>query len=112
VTDDTRAAHFNCNCPHTPYSATVHRRAASIIGRRSFLAGLGALGAGIVLWPRRALGAPQAIVLRAARLFDGIAMRTPGVLVIKGDRIVSMTALDAGADAHVVDLATRRSCRV
>ncbi len=31
-------------------------------------------------------------------------MRSPGVLVIKGDRIVSMTAGDAGADAHVVDL--------
>ncbi|HLJ83235.1 MAG TPA: amidohydrolase family protein [Candidatus Eremiobacteraceae bacterium] len=104
MTDDTRAAHFDCNCPHTPYSADIHRRAATVIGRRSFLAGLGALGAGVALWPHRALGAAQSVVLRAARLFDGMAMRTPGVLVIKGDRIVSMTAGDAGADAHVVDL--------
>lgn len=31
-------------------------------------------------------------------------MHTPGVLVLKGDRIVSMTAGDAGSEAHTIDL--------
>ncbi|MGA8840246.1 MAG: amidohydrolase family protein, partial [Candidatus Aquilonibacter sp.] len=43
-------------------------------------------------------------VLKSARMFDGVTMRTPGLVVIKGDRIVSMSAGDAGADAHVIDL--------
>jgi len=33
-----------------------------------------------------------------------VTMHTPGLVVIKGDRIVSMSAGDAGADAHVIDL--------
>ena len=102
--EDTAAKNITCGCPHTPYSPAIHRAAKKLMGRRSFLAGLGALAAGSMLWPRRALAATHAVVLRSARLFDGMTMRSPGVLVIKGDRIVSMTAGDAGADASVVDL--------
>lgn len=43
-------------------------------------------------------------VLKAARLFTGHHVLTPGVLVIDGDRIASMTAGDAGHDAPVVDV--------
>ncbi len=56
----------------------------------------------------RPSGAPAAsgvTLLRAARLFDGTAMRAPGVLVLRGDRIVSLNAGDAGSDATVIDLA-------
>ena len=42
--------------------------------------------------------------LRAARLFDGTAMYTPGVLVLQGSKIVSMHAGDAGSDATTIDL--------
>src|SRR5207244_377833 len=72
--------------------------------RRSFLqTRLGAAFAPLLL-PRRALAAGGVTVLRAARLFDGMTMRMPGVVVIKDDRIVSMTAGDAGSGASLVDL--------
>ncbi|MGB8796852.1 MAG: amidohydrolase family protein, partial [Candidatus Aquilonibacter sp.] len=54
-------------------------------------------------WRARA-AANDVTVLKSARMFDGVTMRTPGLVVIKGDRIVSMSAGDAGADAHVIDL--------
>ncbi|MDP9017873.1 MAG: amidohydrolase family protein [Candidatus Eremiobacteraeota bacterium] len=38
-------------------------------------------------------------------MFDGHEMHTPGVLVIRGDSIVSMNAGDAGSDATVIELA-------
>jgi imidazolonepropionase-like amidohydrolase len=104
VTIRTPDSHFGCRCPHAPYSQTVHDRAASILGRRSFLAGIGALSAGVLFRPLRAAASDATVVIRAARLFDGAAMRTPGVVVIKGSRIVSMTAGDAGTGARVVDL--------
>jgi len=43
---------------------------------------------------------PKAIVLKAARLFDGHEMRTPGVVVVAGSRIVGVgpsAAIPAGA---------------
>lgn len=43
-------------------------------------------------------------VVKAARLFTGDRVLSPGVLVIDGDRIASMTAGDAGHDAPVVDV--------
>jgi imidazolonepropionase-like amidohydrolase len=95
---------FECRCPHAPYSPRVHRRAESLLRRRSFLAGIGALSTALFLDPRAALASGGAVILKAARLFDGLTMRAPGVLVIKGDRIVSMNAADAGAGARVVDL--------
>ena len=54
-------------------------------------------------WRARA-AANDVTVLKSARMFDGVTMHTPGLVVIKGDRIVSMSAGDAGADAHVIDL--------
>jgi imidazolonepropionase-like amidohydrolase len=57
----------------------------------------------LIPWRARA-AANEVTVLKSARLFDGTTMHTPGVLVIKGDRIVSMNAGDAGADAHVIEL--------
>lgn len=56
-----------------------------------------------MLLPFRAR-AESVTVLRAARLFDGRSMRTPGVLVVSGDRIVSMSAGDAGSGATAIDL--------
>ncbi len=53
-------------------------------------------------WSARA--ADPVIVLKAARLFTGTAMQSPGVLVISGDRIVSMREGDAGSSATVIDL--------
>jgi len=54
--------------------------------------------------PWRARAGPQMTVLKAAQLFDGERLQTPGVLVISGERIVSLSAGDAGADARVVEL--------
>jgi imidazolonepropionase-like amidohydrolase len=104
VTIRTPIPRFDCRCPHVPYSPVLHARAASVLGRRSFLAGIGALSASVLLEPISAAAGDGSIVLRAARLFDGAAMRSPGVVVIKGARIVSMTVGDAGAGARVVDL--------
>lgn len=94
---------LTCRCPHGRFDPRVFARAAALLDRRTFLAGLGA-AAGAAMWPSRARAASGVTVLRAARLFDGTAMHAPGVLVIKGDRIVSTRAGDAGSDATVIDL--------
>src|SRR5260370_20177075 len=94
---------LSCRCPHGRFDPAVFARAAALLDRRAFLGGLrAALGA--AAWPSRARAAESVTVLRAARLFDGTSMRTPGVLVLRGDRIVSFNAGDAGSDAIVVDL--------
>jgi imidazolonepropionase-like amidohydrolase len=92
-----------CRCPHGRFDPAVFARAAVLLDRRAFIAGLGA-AASAAFWPSRARAAEGVTVLRAARLFDGTAMRAPGVLVLRGDRIVSFNAGDAGSDAKVVDL--------
>jgi len=56
-----------------------------------------------VLLPRGARAAGVTL-LKATRLFDGRSMRAPGVLVIGGDRILSMSEGDAGSGATIVDL--------
>jgi imidazolonepropionase-like amidohydrolase len=94
---------LTCRCPHGRFDPAVFARAAALLDRRAFLGGLGA-ALGAAAWPSRARAAESVTVLRAARLFDGVAMRTPGVLVLRGDRIVSFNAGDAGSDATVVDL--------
>ena len=43
------------------------------------------------------------LVLRAARMFDGTRMHAPGVVVLRGERIVSLSAGDAPAGATVRD---------
>ena len=74
------------------------------LGRRAFIAGAAAAtAAALITWRARA-AANDVTVLKSARMFDGVTMHTPGLVVIKGDRIVSMSAGDAGADAHVIDL--------
>jgi imidazolonepropionase-like amidohydrolase len=92
-----------CRCPHGGFDPRVFARAAALLDRRAFLGGLGAAFAA-ALFPAKARADDAVTVLRAARLFDGNAMRTPGVLVIKGDRIVSTNAGDAGSGASVIDL--------
>src|SRR5579864_271698 len=96
---------FECRCPHVPYSDKLFAEVELLFARRSFLLGAAAAGAAMLL-PWRVRAAEQVVVLKAARLFDGQEMRSAGVLVIKGDRIVSMHAGDAGSDAEVVDLGT------
>jgi imidazolonepropionase-like amidohydrolase len=105
--DRSPAPSFDCRCPHVPLSAKAIAAAEAMFDRRAFLAGaLATVGA--VVFPRLARaadGSPQTVtVLRAARLFDGETMHAPGVLVFRGDRIVSMSAGDAGSDAKVVEL--------
>lgn len=94
---------FECRCPHAPISDALIAQAKATLERRAFLLGLGAAGLAVML-PGRARAAAQVTVLKAARLFDGMQMRSPGVVVLRGDRIVSMSAGDAGADAAVIDL--------
>jgi imidazolonepropionase-like amidohydrolase len=92
----------HCRCPHAPFSRTVFEEARALLGRRAFLAGLAAAGtAMLVPWRARAA---SVLVLKAARCFDGVAMREPGLLVINGDRIVSMREGDAADGATVIDL--------
>ncbi len=94
---------FDCRCPHAPFSPAVFREAQRTLGRRHFLAGVAAAGlAALIPWRARAEGAVT--VLKAARLFNGQTMLTPGVLVIAGDRIVSLHEGDAGSGATVVEL--------
>lgn len=76
--------------------------ARRVLERRAFLTGAAAAGIAL-LAPWRARAA-TVTVIKAARLFDGRAMHEPGVLVISGDRIVSMSAGDAGSGATVVEL--------
>jgi len=103
-----RASSFDCRCPHRPLSGRVIALAEAALERRAFLAGILAT-VGAVFFPRlgRAAdaAAPESVtILRAARLFDGTALHAPGVLVLRGDRIVSMNAGDAGSEARTIDL--------
>lgn len=91
----------------------MRAEADAMFGRRAFIAGALASFAALFVPARaRAAGpmlapgaAPERVtVLRAARLFDGLRMRTPGVVVIRGERIVSLMAGDAGSEATTVDL--------
>ncbi len=94
-----------CRCPHGGFDPAVFARAAALLDRRAFLAGLGGLlGAALLPVRARAAQADAVTVLRAARLFDGTALRAPGVLVLRGDRIVSASAGDAGSGAATIDL--------
>jgi imidazolonepropionase-like amidohydrolase len=94
---------FDCRCPHEPYSERIFSYAQALFGRKAFLVGSLAAGAAMLL-PWRARAASQTMVLKGAHLFDGVEMHTPGVLVIRDDKIVSMNAGDAGSDAKVIDL--------
>jgi imidazolonepropionase-like amidohydrolase len=96
--------HFDCRCPHSGFSQRAFDTAKLSLGRRSFIAGAAAATAAVLIPWRARAAANDVTVLKSARMFDGVAMHTPGLLVIKGDRIVSMSAGDAGADAHVIDL--------
>jgi imidazolonepropionase-like amidohydrolase len=94
---------LECRCPHLPYSRKAFMEAERLLGRRQFLIGAAAAGAALfVPWRARATG--SVTVIKAARLFTGTKMQTPGVLVIGGDKIVSMNAGDAGSGAAVIDL--------
>lgn len=95
---------LDCRCPHLPHSEKLFAEVERLYGRRTFLLGAAAAGAALLMPWRVSAAQQKTIVLKAARLFDGHAMRSPGVLVIKGERIVSMNAGDAGSDAEVVDL--------
>lgn len=103
----TTATHFDCRCPHAAYSPRLFTAASTLFDRRAFLAGAFASLAGLLL-PRPARAATTAasnvVLVRSARLFDGRTMRTPGVCVIAGDRIVSLNAGDAGSGAQTIDL--------
>jgi imidazolonepropionase-like amidohydrolase len=93
---------LECRCPHVPLSAAVFEEAERALGRRSFLLGLAATS--LALLVPRVARATGVTVLKATRLFDGRSMRTPGLLVVAGDRIVSMHEGDAGSGANIVDL--------
>jgi len=94
-----------CRCPRGTYDPAIFRAAETAFGRRGFLTGaLAVLGAG-AMRPLRALAADtDVVVVRAARMFDGVRMHAPGVVVLKGAQIVSLTAGDAPSGATVIDL--------
>lgn len=92
-----------CRCPHAPFSDAIFSEAETLFGRRTFLAGVLAAGVAALI-PWRARAAEHTIVLKSAHLFDGERLQTPGVLVMRGDRILSLNAGDAGSDARVIDL--------
>ena len=92
-----------CRCPHGQFDESTFARATALLDRRAFLAGLGA-AATAALWPRAARADHAVTVLRAARFVDGTEMRAPGVLVLRGERIVSFNAGDAGSGATTLDL--------
>ena len=95
---------FDCRCPHGGFSQRAFDEAKMLLGRRAFIAGAAAAtAASLIPWRARA-AAQDVTVIKAARLFTGTKVVTPGVLVIKGSQIVSMSLGDAGADAHVIDL--------
>jgi imidazolonepropionase-like amidohydrolase len=96
-------ASLGCRCPRGGFDPAAFARAAALLDRRTFLAGLSATFAAAV-WPSRARAADGVSVLRAARLFDGVSMRAPGVVVLRGDRIVAFNAGDAGSEAKLFDL--------
>ncbi len=74
-------------------------------GRRAFLTGaVASLGAATFAPLRAAAAETDVTVLRAARLFDGTKMHSPGVVVVRGELIVSLSAGDAPAGATVRDL--------
>jgi hypothetical protein len=104
--DGHRGSPFDCRCPHRPFSARAIAGARTLLDRRTFLAGIAAAAG--ASFPRLLRAAEPArtnvTLLRAARLFDGTALREPGVLVVRGDRIVSLNAGDAGAEARTIDL--------
>jgi imidazolonepropionase-like amidohydrolase len=93
---------FVCRCPHSQFSPAVFSEATGLLERRTFLAGLAAAGTALLVSARAR--AASVTIIRAARLFDGRSMRAPGVLVVSGDRIVSMSAGDAGSGATVIEL--------
>jgi imidazolonepropionase-like amidohydrolase len=95
---------FDCRCPHGGFSERIFNEAKQVLGRRTFIAGAAAAGIAMILPWRAQAAASKVTLLKAARLFDGKAMHTPGVLVLRGDRIVSMNAGDAGSEATVIDL--------
>jgi len=91
-----------CRCPHARYSPQVFRTAERVLGRRAFITSAATAGLTLLL-PRRARAA-SVIVIKSARLFDGHTIHSPGLLVISGDRIVSMSEGDAGSGAAIVEL--------
>ncbi|MGC2130052.1 MAG: amidohydrolase family protein [Candidatus Aquilonibacter sp.] len=96
--------HFDCRCPHSGFSQRAFDMAKLSLGRRAFIAGAAAATAATLIPWRARAAANDVTVLKSARMFEGVTMHTPGLVVIKGDRIVSMSAGDAGAEAHVIDL--------
>ena len=66
---------------------------------------LGLLVAMLVALSTVTIAQQKTIVLRAARLFDGREMRTPGVVVVSGSRITAVgSAAAIPAGAQVIDL--------
>jgi imidazolonepropionase-like amidohydrolase len=69
---------------------------------RTLLSGI--IAAAVLAASSSAIAQQKAIVLRAARLFDGREMRTPGVVVISGSQIVGVGAgASVPAGAQIID---------
>lgn len=94
-----------CRCPRGTYDPAIFRAAEAAFGRRAFLTGALALAGAGAMRPLRALAADtDVVVVRAARMFDGVRMHAPGVVVLRGTQIVSLTAGDAPSGATSIDL--------
>lgn len=93
-----------CRCPHAPFSWWLYalaRRAFDDGARRGPFASIAGL-----LFPavRKPSHVERVLVVRAARSFDGERFTSPGVCVVRGERIVSLHMGDAPHDASVLDL--------
>jgi imidazolonepropionase-like amidohydrolase len=65
---------------------------------------IGLAAAAFALWSAGASGQEKTIVLKAARMFDGRQMRTPGLVIVTGARIVAVgSAAQTPAGAQVID---------
>lgn len=93
-----------CRCPHAPFSWRLFALAQRIFddgARRGPLASI----AGFLFPEARAADPAEPVtVLRSAWAFDGERFTSPGVCVVRGERIVSLQAGDAPHDATVIEL--------
>ena len=84
-------------------AARAYGRLAAMTMRNVISVAVGA--AAFALWSAGAAGQEKTIVLKAARMFDGRQMRTPGLIVVAGARIVAVGSVpQTPAGAQIIDL--------
>jgi len=97
-----------CRCPRGIFSPALFRYTQLSFADSGFRRGpLARVTSALFPKAKTRVDEPSAepvTVIKASWLFDGDKFRTPGVCVVKGDRIVSTSQGDAPKDATVIDL--------